>query len=145
MNHLKSFFSVVKESKNSPDNGEKMTYDDLVNFLTKLGIIVFEEQIQMKNFIEQFGSDKDPEEWVEYLFDYYHHPFEFDIEEDSEYYEMICQFYDYSVEPHKRFNLHGSAMRIGQYQRFDLDDIEKTPEYRLYKTMSEKLGKRKIS
>jgi hypothetical protein len=30
-------------------------------------------------------------------------------------------------------------MRLGQYQRFDLDSIEKTPEYRLYKEMCEKI------
>jgi len=145
MNHLESFFSVVKESRNSTDDGEKMTYDDLIIFFTELGIFVFEDQIQMKKFVEQFGRGKDPEEWAEYLFDYYHNPYEYDIEEDSEYYEQICQFYEDSVDPHKRFDLHGSAMRIGQYQRFDLDDIEKTPEYKLYKVMSEKLGKRKIS
>lgn len=127
MNHLKSFFSVVKESQNSTDDGEKMTYDDLVIFLTKLGIFVFEEQIEMKNFIKGFGSDKDPEEWADYLSDYYHHPFEFDIEEDSEYYERICQFYDYSVEPYERLG------------RFNLNSIRETPEYKLYKAMSEKM------
>jgi len=112
--------------------------EDLISNFQNLGINMTEEEIQMEKFVEQFGRDKDPEEWAEYLFDYYHHPYEYDIEEDSEYYERICQFYEDSVDPYKRFDLNGH-MRIGQYQRFDLDSIKKTPEYKLYKTMSEKI------
>jgi len=134
MNHLKSFFTFSRLSEVI----DLDHLDDLISGFQNLGINMTEEEIQMQKFIEQFGRDKDPEEWAEYLFDYYHNPHEYDIEEDSEYYERICQFYEDSVDPHKRFDLNG-PMRMGQYQRFDLDSIEKTPEYKLYKTMSEKI------
>ena len=131
MNHLKSFFAFSRLSE-----GDDL--DDLISNFQNLGINMTEEEIQMQKFVEQFGRDKDPEEWAEYLFDYYHNPYEYDIEEDSEYYEQICKFYEDSVDPHKRFDLNG-PMRMGKFQRFDLDSIEKTPEYKLYKTMSEKI------
>ena len=134
MNHLKSFFAFSRLS----EGDDLDDLEDLISNFQNLGINMTEEEIQMEKFIEQFGRDKDPEEWAEYLFDYYHHPYEYDIEEDSEYYERICQFYEDSVDPHKRFDLNG-PMRMGQYQRFDLDSIKKTPEYKLYKTMSEKI------
>lgn len=134
MNHLKSFFAFSRLS----EGDDLDDLDDLISNFQNLGINMTDEEIQMEKFIEQFGRGKDPEEWAEYLFDYYHNPAEYDIEEDSEYYEQICQFYEDSVEPHKRFDLHG-PMRIGNYQRFDLDSIEETPEYKLYKTMSEKI------
>lgn len=139
MDHLKSFFAFSRLFE-----GIDLDHlDDLISGFQNLGINMTEEEIQMQKFIEQFGRDKDPDEWSEYLFDYYHNPTDYDIDEDSEYYEQICQFYEDSVDPHKRFNLQGPGMRLGQFQRFDLDDIEKTPEYKLYKTMSEKLKKKK--
>jgi hypothetical protein len=134
MNHLKSFFAFSRLSE-----GINLDHlDDLISNFQNLGINMTEEEIQMQKFVEQFGRDKDPEEWAEYLFDYYHNPYEYDIEEDSEYYEQIRKFYEDSVDPYKRFDLHG-PMRMGKYQRFDLDSIEKTPEYRLYKEMCEKI------
>lgn len=134
MNNLKSF-SVFSSLTENNDIGSDL--DDLISGFQNLGINMSEEEIQMKKFMEMFGREKRPQEWAEYLFDYYHNPAEYDIEEDSEYYEQICQFYEDSVEPHKRFDLDG-PMRFGNFQRFDLDSIEETPEYRLYREMSSK-------
>lgn len=135
MNHLKSFFAFSRLS----EGNDLDDLDDLISGFQNLGINMTEEEIQMQKFVRQFGIDMDPNEWAEYLFDYYHKPLDYDIEEDSEYYEQICKFYEDSVDPHKRFDLQGPGMRLGQYQRFDLDSIEKTPEYRLYKEMCEKI------
>ena len=137
MKNLISFFDFTDSSTRLSENNDDLDLDGLISSFQNLGINMSEEEIQMKKFVEQFGRDKDPEEWAEYLFDYYHNPAEYDIEEDSEYYEQICQFYEDSVEPHKSFDLHGPR-RIGKYQRFDLDSIEETPEYRLYLKVSQK-------
>ena len=138
MKNLISFFDFTDSSTRLSENNDDLDLDGLISSFQNLGINMSEEEIQMKKFMEMFGREKDPQEWAEYLFDYYHNPAEYDIEEDSEYYEQICQFYEDSVDPNKRFDLHG-PMRMGKYQRFDLDSIEKTPEYKLYKTMSEKI------
>jgi hypothetical protein len=134
MNNLKSFwvFSILNENN---DIGSDL--DDLISGFQNLGISMTDEEIQMEKFVEQFGGGKNPSEWAEYLFDYYHNPEEYFIEKDSEYHEQICQFYEDSVEPHKRFNLNG-PMRFGNFQRFELDSIEETPEYKLYRKMSSK-------
>lgn len=135
MKNLISFLDFSDSSTRLSENNDDLDLDGLVSSFQNLGINMSEEEIQMKKFMEMFGREKDPQEWAEYLFDYYHNPAEYDIEEDSEYYEQICQFYEDSVEPHKRFDLHG-PMRFGNFQRFDLDSIEETPEYRLYLKVS---------
>jgi hypothetical protein len=89
----------------------------------------------MKKFISDFGANKNSEEWAEYLDDYYRNPEEYSIDTNSDYYGLICKFYEDSVEPHARFILHGPMGR-STFDRFDYDRISETPEYKLYSRMS---------
>lgn len=129
MKNLKSFFVLVKESEVHGENDRIKNYDELILFFTELEIYVFDEQLQMKKFLEQFAEGLDPYQWAEYLYDYYHNPEEYSIEEDSEYYDQICEFYENSVQPHELRRY---------YSRFDENSIAKTPEYKLYREMSSK-------
>lgn len=126
MNNLKSF-SVFSSLTENNDIGSDI--DDLISGFQNLGINMTDEEIQMEKFVELFGGGKNPDEWAEYLFDYYHNPEEYFIEKDSEYYEQICEFYLNSVQPHE-------VRRY--YENFDYNSTAKTPEYKLYLKMSSK-------
>ena len=90
----------------------------------------------MLKFINQFGGGKDPEEYAEYLYDYYESPEEYDIDTDGEYYDMICYLYEESVSSHSRYNLRG-PMSIGSYDRWDTANIANEPLYKMYIKMSD--------
>jgi len=77
-----------------------------------------------------------PEDYAEYLYDYYTNPKDFDIDEDGDYYDMIWYLYENSVEDHARFNLSG-PMRMGVYNRWYTSKIEQEPLYKLYLKMSD--------
>ena len=70
---------------------------DLIGDLRSVGQALTEEEEEMLKFINQFGGGKDPEEYAEYLYDYYTNPEEYDIDTDGEYYDMICYLYEESV------------------------------------------------
>jgi len=108
--------------------------DDLLGDLRNLGLSPTEEEIRMKKFVSQFGGGLPPGDFAEYLYDYYHHPEEYDIDEDSEYYDMIIDYYE-EISQYARFNLSG-PMSMGMYSRWNKEAIEEDPIYRLYQKSS---------
>lgn len=110
--------------------------EDLFSDLKNLGLALTEEEMGMLKFINQFGGGKDPEEYAEYLYDYYTNPEEYDIDTDGEYYDMICYLYEESVSNHSRYNL-GGPMRMGAYDRWDTAKIANEPLYKMYIKMSD--------
>ena len=109
---------------------------DLLGDLRSVGQALTEEEEEMLKFSNQFGGGKDPEEYAEYLYDYYTNPEEYDINTDGEYYDMICYLYEGSVSGHARYNLRG-PMSMGTYERWDTDKIANEPLYKLYIKMSD--------
>ena len=134
MKNLKPFTTYVQNLPLTEKDGENLR--DLISTLQDLGFSATPQEIEMKKFISDFGANKNSEEWAEYLYDYYHNPSEYSIDTDSDYYDLICKFYEDSVEPHARFILSG-PMRMSTSDRFDYDMIAETPEYKLYSRMSE--------
>jgi len=133
MKNLKPFTTYVQNLPLTEKDGENLR--DLISTLQDLGFSATPREIEMKKFISDFGANKDSEEWAEYLDDYYHNPEEYSIDTNSNYYGLICKFYEDSVEPHARFILSG-PMRMMTFDRFDYDRISETPEYKLYSRMS---------
>ena len=109
---------------------------DLIGDLRSVGQALTEEEEEMLKFVNQFGGGMDPEDYAEYLYDYYTNPKDFDIDEDGDYYDMISYLYGDSVDSHKRYNLSG-PMKIGSYNRWDTDKIAQEPLYKLYLKMSD--------
>lgn len=109
---------------------------DLIGDLRSVGQALTEEEEEMLKFINQFGGGKDPEEYAEYLYDYYTNPEEYDINTDGEYYDMICYLYEESVSNHSRYNL-GGPMSMGTYDRWDTAKIANDPLYKMYIKMSD--------
>jgi len=109
---------------------------DLIGDLRSVGQALTEEEEEMLKFINQFGGGKDPEEYAEYLYDYYTNPEDYDIDTDGEYYDMICYLYEESVSSHSRYNLRG-PMSIGSYDRWDTANIANEPLYKMYIKMSD--------
>jgi len=114
--------------------------EDLFSDLKNLGLALTEEEMGMLKFIDQFGGGKDPEEYAEYLYDYYENPEEYDIDTDGEYYDMICYLYEESVSNHSRYNLRG-PMSMGSYDRWDTANIANEPLYKMYIKMSDYYSK----
>ena len=114
--------------------------EDLFSDLKNLGLALTEEEMGMLKFIDQFGGGKDPEEYAEYLYDYYENPEEYDIDTDGEYYDMICSLYEGSVSSHSRYNLRG-PMSMGSYDRWDTANIANEPLYKMYIKMSDYYSK----
>ena len=133
MKNLKPFTTYVQNLPLTEKDGENLS--DLVSTLQDLGFSATPREIEMKKFISDFGANKNSEEWAEYLDDYYRNPEEYSIDTNSDYYGLICKFYEDSVEPHARFILSG-PMRMMTFDRFDYDRISETPEYKLYSRMS---------
>jgi hypothetical protein len=102
--------------------------------MRQLGLSLSEDEENMGKFISNFGGKKDPEEFAEYLFDYYENPQEYGISSDSEYYDQIIDFYK-EIENCSRFNLRG-PMRVGTSKRWDETCIESSDVYKRYKKMS---------
>lgn len=109
-------------------------FDDLLKDLRSLGLSPTEEEIRMKEFVSQFGGGLKPEDFAEYLYDYYHHPEEYDIDDESEYYDSIIEYYE-EISKYARSNLSG-PMRFGNYERWNKDGIRMDPIYKLYIKMS---------
>lgn len=109
---------------------------DLIGDLRSVGQALTEEEEEMLKFINQFGGGKDPEEYAEYLYDYYTNPEDYDINTDGEYYDMICYLYEGSVSNHSRYNL-GGPMSMGTYDRWDETAISNEPLYKMYIKMSD--------
>jgi hypothetical protein len=109
---------------------------DLIGDLRSVGQALTEEEEEMLKFINQFGGGKDPEEYAEYLYDYYTNPEDYDIDTDGEYYDMICYLYEESVSNHSRYNL-GGPMSMGTYDRWDTAKIANDPLYKMYIKMSD--------
>ena len=65
MKNLISFLDFSDSSTRLSENNDDLDLDGLVSSFQNLGINMSEEEIQMKKFVEQFGRDKDPEEWAE--------------------------------------------------------------------------------
>jgi hypothetical protein len=133
MKNLKPFTTYVENLPLTEKDGENLR--DLISTLQDLGFSATPREIEMKKFISDFGANKNSEEWAEYLDDYYRNPEEYSIDTNSDYYGLICKFYEDSVEPHARFILSG-PMRMMTFDRFDYDRISETPEYKLYSRMS---------
>jgi len=110
-------------------------FDGLLNDLRSLGLSPTEEEIKMKKFISQFGGGLDPNDFAEYLYDYYHHPEEYGIDDESEYYNSIIDYYE-EISKHARHNLSSPMMRFGNFERWSEDGISEDPIYRLYLKMS---------
>lgn len=121
----------VKESEYSEDE-----LNDLLRDLRSVGHSLSEEEKDMLEFINQFGSGMDPEDYAEYLYDYYTNPGDYDIDTEGDYYDMIGYLYENSVENHARFNLSG-PMRTGTYNRWNERRISEEPLYKLYIKMSD--------
>lgn len=109
---------------------------NLIGDLRSVGQALTEEEEEMLKFINQFGGGKDPEEYAEYLYDYYTNPEDYDIDTDGEYYDMICYLYEESVSNHSRYNL-GGPMSMGSYDRWDTAKIANDPLYKMYIKMSD--------
>jgi hypothetical protein len=133
MKNLKPFTTYVENLPLTEKDGENLR--DLISTLQDLGFSATPREIEMKKFISDFGANKNSEEWAEYLDDYYRNPEEYSIDTNSDYYGLICKFYEDSVEPHARFILYG-PMGWSTFDRFDYDRISETPEYKLYSRMS---------
>lgn len=108
--------------------------EDLHRNMRNLGLSLTDDEERMLKFISKFGKDKDPEEFAEYLFDYYENPEEFGIDTDSEYYDVIADYYE-EIEDCLRYDLKG-PMKMGVYKRWDISCLERSECYRIYKKMS---------
>ena len=108
----------------------------LLGDMRSVGQSLTEEEEDMLKFVDQFGAGMSPEDYAEYLYDYFTHPEEYDIDEDGDYYAMLSYLYDNSVEGHARYNLSG-PMRMGEYERWYTSRIEQEPLYKLYLKMSD--------
>jgi hypothetical protein len=120
LRHIKIFEDYSEEEARS-----------LLNDLRSLDLALTEEEEDMVKFIASFGGNKSPEEYAEYLFDYYTNPEEFGIDTEGDYFDMITYLYENSVENHARFNLSG-PMRMGEFQRWRESGIENEPLYKSY-------------
>jgi len=109
---------------------------DLIGDLRSVGQSLTEEEEDMLKFINQFGGNMSPEDYADYLYNYYENPEEYDIDTDGEYYDMICDLYEDSVSGHARYNLRG-PMSMGTFERWDTDKIANEPMYKLYIKMSD--------
>jgi hypothetical protein len=130
-----TFFQKLKKKLGLSESYSDDEIKSLLGDLRSVGHSLTEDEEDMLKFVNQFGGGMGPEDYAEYLYDYYTNPEDFDIDEDGDYYDMIWYLYENSVEDHARFNLSG-PMRIGSYNRWDTDKIAQEPLYKLYLKMS---------
>jgi hypothetical protein len=137
-NKFKGKPSLLQRIKGKLGLSESYSDEELKTLLgdmRSVGQSLTEEEEDMLKFVNQFGGGMGPEDYAEYLYDYYTNPKDFDIDEDGDYYDMIWYLYENSVEDHARFNLSG-PMRMGAYNRWYTSKIEQEPLYKLYIKMS---------
>lgn len=109
---------------------------DLLGDMRSIGQSLTEEEEDMLKFVHQFGGGMSPEDYAEYLYDYFTNPEEYDIDREGDYYDMIWYLYENSVEDHARYGS-GSPMRMGSYQKWDERGISEEPLYKMYLKMSD--------
>ena len=111
-------------------------YDNegLLKDLRDLSLALTDDEERMLIFIEEFGADKDPEEFAEYLYDYEKNPEEFEIDSDGDYYNTISD-YSWAIEDYKRFDLEG-PMKMSNSERWHINKIENSDVYKLYLKIS---------
>ena len=113
-------------------------FDDLQSDLRGLGLTLTQEEERMLDFLNTMGGHGySPDEFAEMLYDYYHNPEEYNIEEDSDYYEQISDYFD-AISNCARFNL-GGPMSLGTYQRWNNSCIENSDVYKTYIKMSSRV------
>ena len=130
MKHLAGYLSFLNEGE------EDKELRNLLKDMQGLGLTLSEEEKDMLDFVNQFGAGMSPEDYAEYLYDYFTHPEEYDIDEDGDYYAMLSYLYENSVEDHARYNLSG-PMRMGEFERWYTSRIEQEPLYKMYLKMSD--------
>ena len=108
----------------------------LLSDMKSLDLALTDDEKDMLEFVIQFGADKSPEEYAEYLYDYYENPEEYGIDRDGDYYDMIWYLYENSVEDHARSIL-GGPMRMSSGKTWDETAISNEPLYKLYLKMSD--------
>lgn len=114
------------------------SFDDLQSDLRGLGLTLTQEEERMLDFLNTMGGHGyPPDEFAEMLYDYYHDPEEYNIEEDSDYYEQISDYFD-AISNCARFNL-GGPMSLGTYQRWNNSCIENSDVYKTYIKMSSRV------
>lgn len=114
----------------------------LLSDMKSLDLALTDDEKDMLEFVIQFGADKSPEEYAEYLYDYYENPEEYGIDRDGDYYDMIWYLYENSVEDHARFIL-GGPMRMSSGKTWDETAISNEPLYKLYLKMGDYAAKLK--
>ena len=114
----------------------------LLSDMKSLDLALTDDEKDMLEFVIQFGADKSPEEYAEYLYDYYENPEEYGIDRDGDYYDMIWYLYENSVEDHARF-IPGGPMRMSSGKTWDETAISNEPLYKLYLKMSDYSAKLK--
>ena len=131
-----SFFQNLKSKLGLEESYSDEELRDLLGDMRSVGQSLTEEEADMLKFVHHFGGNKSPEEYAEYLYDYYTNPEEYDIDPDGDYYDMVWYLYDNSVEDHARYSS-GSPMRMGTYQKWDEKGISEEPLYKMYLKMSD--------
>jgi hypothetical protein len=112
-------------------------FDDLNSLhrdLMGLGLSLTPDEERMLKFVGEFGGGKDPEEFAEYLEDYYLNPDEYDIDRESEYYDSIVDYFE-EIEDCANFNLKG-PMKHSMSSRWNLGCIERSDVFKIYIKMS---------
>jgi len=104
--------------------------------MKSLDLALTDDEKDMLEFVIQFGAGMSPEDYAEYLYDYYENPEEYGIDKNGDYYDMIWYLYENSVEDHARFILRG-PMRIGTSKRWNEEGIANEPLYKMYLKMSD--------
>lgn len=110
--------------------------DSLYRDMQGIGLSLSDEEKDMLDFVHQFGGHLSPEDYAEYLYDYYTNPGEYDIDPDGDYYDMIWYLYENSVEDYARYNFSG-PMRMSTAKRWDEEGIANDPLYKMYIKMSD--------
>jgi len=115
------------------------TFDDLQSDLRGLSLTLTQEEERMLDFLNTMGGHGySPDEFAEMLYDYYHNPDEYNIEEDSDYYEQISDYFD-AISNCAKFDL-GGPMSLGSYQRWNDSCIERSDVYKTYIKMSSRVS-----
>ena len=107
----------------------------LLSDMRSLDLSLTDDEEDMLEFVIQFGADKSPEEYADYLYHYYENPEEYGIDREGNYYDMIWYLYENSVEDHARFII-GGPMRMSSGKTWDETAISNEPLYKMYIKMS---------
>jgi len=106
-------------------------YNDLLKDLQDLDLAFTKEEMDMYDFIKEFGGNKEPEDFADYLKDYYKNPSDYDIDTDSDYYLAIGDYY-LDIE---EFNKNRNPFYAGT-DVWKIKELEKSDTYQTYSKMS---------